>query len=136
MSLIDTVKNNAVTIIAVVVVLAVINTLYQSCWSDKARIIRELEKMIELREKQIEELEKRFGDIAKREKQSLQKIAELKAKLKELQDLISESEVDLDEIKNQLPNIGEDLDFLDDYTRGTLDSLDYGMDSTAVRPGG
>ncbi len=122
----DWLKSNAIKIAVVVALLAVGNTVYQSCGSDKARAIKALEKIIKEKEKQVDELTQKYDELTKREKVSLQKIAELKVKLKDVQDLISESEVDIDEIKNQMPNITGDLDFLEDFTRGTLDSLDSG----------
>ena len=113
-------------IITVVAVLAIGNTVYQSFFSDKARAIKVLEEQIKQRDQQFKELSQQFEEITKREQQSLQKIAELKIKLVNVQDLITESEVDVDEIKNQLPDINTDLDFLQEFTTRTLESLDTG----------
>ncbi|MCB0263355.1 MAG: hypothetical protein R3C41_18200 [Calditrichia bacterium] len=113
-------------IITIVAVLAVGNSVYQSFFSDKARMLKELQAMIDQKEKQIEMLSQQYEDITKREKMSLQKIAELKNKLTGVQELINEGEGNLDEIKESIPNIDSDIDFLANFTRGTLDSLDSG----------
>jgi len=120
------IKGNALKIAIVIALLAVGNTFYQSCMNDKSKAIKALEKIIKEKEKQLEELTVKYDELMKREKVSIQKIAELKVKLKDVHDLISESEVDIDEIKNHMPNITGDLDFLEEFTRGTLDSLDVG----------
>ena len=53
-------------IITIVAVLAVGNSVYQSFFSDKARMLKELQAMIDQKEKQIEMLSQQYEDITKR----------------------------------------------------------------------
>lgn len=126
MNLLSQIKDNALTIAVIILVLAIGSTVYTQFFSSDAKLIRELKKMIEEKEQYIAELESRYSALKLEEQKRLDEINELKDKLKDIQNKINHGEVTIDEIKNELIDINSALDIIEEHTRGAI------ADSTAI----
>jgi peptidoglycan hydrolase CwlO-like protein len=120
MNLLSQIKDNALTIAVIIMILAIGSSVYTYFFSNEAKLIRELKKMIAEKEQIIAELESRYAELKIEEQKRLEEINALKDKLKDIQDKINHGEVSIDEIKNGLLDIDSALDIIEDYTRGVI----------------
>lgn len=121
MSLLTVIKENALTIAIIVVVLAIGSSVYDRFFSDRAQLIKELQKQISEREQQVAELDQRLAQLTEEEQARLQEIASLKTKFENIQQLIQHGERKIDEIKDELISLDEALETIEDHTRRAVD---------------
>ena len=120
MNLLSQIKDNALTIAVIILILAIGSSVYTHFFSNDAKLIRELKKMIAEKEQIIAELESRYAELKIEEQKRLEEINALKGKLKDILEKINHGEVSIDEIKNGLLDIDSALDIIEDYTRGVI----------------
>jgi len=121
MSLLTTLKQNALTIAIIVVALAIGSSVYDRFFSDRAELIKELKKQISDKEQQVVELDQRLAQLTEEEQARLAEIAQLKTRLDNIQQLIQQGEGKIDEIKNELIGIDEALETIEGHTRRAVD---------------
>jgi peptidoglycan hydrolase CwlO-like protein len=118
MSLLSQLKPQAVTLAVVIAVAAIAFSLYERFFSDKAQLIKVLEKQIKEQEQHAAELEQELARLNVEEQKRLEEIAALKSKIADVQEMITQREVNLNEIKNQFILLDEALDVIERRTRG------------------
>lgn len=123
MSLSDACKKNIITILTILLILAIGYAIYVQCWSDRAKLIKLLNKQIQEKEKLIEQLKKQLVDLEVKEKEKLEQIDELQKQINVLQDKITEGEVNIDEIKRSITTIDSSLSIIKEYTNNYIDQL-------------
>jgi peptidoglycan hydrolase CwlO-like protein len=118
MSLFSQLKPQAVTLAVVIAAAAIAFSLYERFFSDKAQLIKVLEKQIKEQEQHAAELEQELARLNVEEQKRLEEIAALKSKIADVQEMITQREVNLNEIKNQFILLDEALDVIERRTRG------------------
>ncbi len=120
MSFLSKLKEHALTIAGIVILLAIASVAYNQFFSDKAKIIRMLKDQIKQHEQTIKKLEKEYSDLLKEEQKRLEEFNKLKAKLANLQETINNEEAKIDEIKNEIIGLDSALSIIEGHTRGTV----------------
>jgi len=118
MSLFSQLKTHAVTLAVVIAAAAIVFSLYERFFSDKAQLIKVLEKQAKEQEQHAAELEQELARLNVEEQKRLQEIAALKTKIAEVQEMITQREVNLNELKNRIIHLDEALDVIERHTRG------------------
>ena len=135
MSFLSNLKENALTIAVIIIILAILLTVYNQFFSDKAKIIKMLKDQVKEQEEIIANLRSQYHDLLKEEEKRLQQINELKEKLTNIQETIKNGEVKIDDIKEELIELDSALSIIEDHTRG---AISYGrgiMDSDTSSTG-
>ena len=120
MSFASKLKEHALTIAGIVILLAIAYTVCNQFFSDKAKIIRMLKDKIKQHEQTIKKLEKEYSKLVEEEEKRLEEINNLKAKLANLQETINNEEATIDEIKNEFIELDSALAIIEGHTRGTV----------------
>jgi len=120
MSLLAQLKNNAITIAILIAGLAVASTVYDHFFSDRAALIKVLEKQIKEEENRVTQLQTQLAQLTEEEQKRLEEIAALKTKLGEMNQLIQKGEVKIDELKGQIISFDEALDTIEGHTRDAV----------------
>ena len=120
MNFVSKLKEHALTIAGIVILLAIVSTVYNQFFSDKAKIIRMLKDQIKQHEQTIRKLEKEYSKLVKEEEKRLEEINNLKVKLTNLQETINNEEATIDEIKNEFIELDSALSIIEGHTRGTV----------------
>ena len=135
MNFVSKLKEHALTIAVIVILLAIVFTIYNQFFSDKARIIRMLKDQIKQQEQTIKKLQKEYSNLVKEEQKRLEEFNKLKDKLANLQETINNEEAKIDDIKNEIIELDSALSIIEGHTRG---SVSHGLgilhsDSTGTR---
>jgi septal ring factor EnvC (AmiA/AmiB activator) len=120
MGMLAKLKENAVTIAVIVAALAIASAVYERYFSDKAELIRVLEKQIKEQDQYVADLKKQFQELNEEEQKRLQEIEALKVKLTEVQQMIQQGEVNLDELKDRIIDLDDALGTIEEHTRGAV----------------
>ena len=120
MSLLAQLKNNAITIAILIAGLAIASTVYEHFFSDRAALIKVLEKQIKEEENRVAQLQTQLAQLTEEEQKRLEEIAALKTKLGEMSQLIQQGEVKIDELKDKIIDFDEALDTIEEHTRGAV----------------
>ena len=120
MSFLSKLKENVLTIVVIIILVAIVITVYNQFFSDKAKIIKMLKDQVKEQEEIIANLKNQYKDLLKEEEKRLQQINQLKEKLANIQETIKNGEVRIDEIKQELIELDSALSIIEDHTRGAI----------------
>jgi len=113
-------KEHALTIAGIVILLAIASVVYNQFFSDNAKIIKLLKDQIKQHEQTIKKLEKEYSDLLREEQKRLEEINKLKDRLTNLQETINNEEAKIDDIKNEIIELDSALAIIEGHTRGTV----------------
>ncbi len=121
MSLLTSLKENALTIVVLVVVLAIGASVYDRFFSSRAKLIAVLKQQIAEQEQKVADLNKMLAQLTAEEEKRLEEIARLKTKLGEIQKRIAEGEGNINDLKNEILELEDALDIIEEHTRNAVD---------------
>jgi len=120
MSFFSKLKEHALTIAGIVILLAIASVVYNQFFSDNAKLIKLLKDQIKQHEQTIERLEKEYGNLLKEEEKRLEELNKIKDRLANLQETISNEEAKIDDIKNEIIELDSALSIIEGHTRGAV----------------
>jgi len=106
--------NKILSILGVVIIVMVSANLYQGCTSSGSE--KQLNELIDAKEKEIGDLKKGYAGIIEREQALLVEIGQLKDRVTALRLDIAEGETQLDEVKNELIDIDSAIAIIHEHT--------------------
>ena len=113
-------KENALTIAGIVILLAIASIVYNQFFSDNAKLIKMLKDQIKEQEQTIAKLQQEYGNLLEEEQKRLEEINKLKDKLANIQETINNEEAKIDDIKNEIIELDSALSIIEGHTRGAV----------------